>query len=271
MIRPISSRKPDETRALASSLSRMNRSLAGLPLLLVSAASLAQAPDARVPVLVELFTSEGCSSCPPADALLAELAGAGGVPGAEVVPLSLHVDYWNRLGWTDPFSSAAFSERQAAYAKAARIYTPQMVVDGAVELVGSDAARARAAIRAASRDPKMPLVLGVAAAGASSVSVRVAVPPLPAGSPSADLLVALTEDGLVSDVARGENAGRKLPHAAVVRALERVSRATADAPLSADRTMKLDGAWRRDALHVVAFLQERSGRVVAVARAAVPR
>jgi hypothetical protein len=249
----------------------MNRTFAGFPLLFLSAAGLAQAPAARVPVLVELFTSEGCSSCPPADALLAELAGARGVPGVDVVPLSLHVDYWNRLGWMDPFSSAAFSERQAAYARSGRIYTPQMVVDGTAELLGSDAARARAAIRAASREQKLPFVLGVATSGTSSVAVHVAAPPLPAGSSPADLLVALTEDGLTSDVARGENAGRKLPHAAVVRALERVSRATADAPLSADRTMKVDGTWRRDALNVVAFLQERSGRVVAVARATLPR
>src|SRR5258706_12245066 len=123
---------------------------------LLAATAAAQTPTG-VPVLVELFTSEGCSSCPPADALLAELSGPRGVPGAEVVPLSLHVDYWNRLGWTDPFSSAAFSERQASYAKGGGIDAPQVVGDGGVEVVGSDRTPGRAARAAAPRPPKVPL------------------------------------------------------------------------------------------------------------------
>jgi len=230
-------------------------------------AATAAAQTTGVPVLVELFTSEGCSSCPPADALLAELSGPRGVPGAEVVPLSLHVDYWNRLGWTDPFSSAAFSERQSSYAKGGGIYTPQMVVDGGVELVGSDRTRARAAIAAASRAPKVPLEVRVAPSGPSALTAQITAPPLPPGGSGADLFVALTEDGLVSDVARGENAGRRLPHAAVVRVLERVARGKAGAPLAAERSFRLEDGWRRQAIQVVAFLQEKGGRVIAVARA----
>lgn len=105
-----------------------------------------------VPVLVELFTSEGCSSCPPADTLLTRLATEKTIGNAEVVTLAFHVDYWNRLGWTDRFSSAAFTERQNRYAtawKSDRIYTPQAVVDGRVEFVGTDATRALDAFAAA--------------------------------------------------------------------------------------------------------------------------
>src|SRR5215468_11074005 len=113
-------------------------------------------PAPPAPVLVELFTSEGCSSCPPADAFLADLASGRVSAGAEVVPLALHVDYWNRLGWKDPFSSSAFTERQAMYEKMRGIYTPQMVVDGENELVGSNRSRALDVIRAAARAPKTP-------------------------------------------------------------------------------------------------------------------
>nr|MBA2527451.1 DUF1223 domain-containing protein [Pyrinomonadaceae bacterium] len=109
------------------------------------------------PIIVELFTSEGCSSCPPADEVLARLEQSPPVPGVEVIALSQHVDYWNRLGWADPFSSPQFSDRQKGYAQAfrqPRIYTPQMVVDGRAEFVGSDARRAREEIAKAAREPK---------------------------------------------------------------------------------------------------------------------
>lgn len=236
-----------------------------MTLLLVLFAALSAAAEPQ-PVLVELFTSEGCSSCPPADVLLGELSSGRLDSGVPVVALSLHVDYWNRLGWTDPFSSHAFTERQATYAKDGNVYTPQMVVDGGSALVGSDRRRALEAIRAASLAPKTPLALTLAAS-AKDVTVKVSAPALPKGASKADLLVAVTEDGLVSDVARGENAGRKLPHSAVVRLLTRVDRAKAGEALASSKILKLDPAWRRDALRVVAFLQEPGGRVVGVARA----
>ena len=111
---------------------------------------------APVPILVELFTSEGCSSCPPADTLLTRLAAEKIVGGAQVVALAFHVDYWDRLGWKDRFSSAAFTERQHRYAAAwqtDRIYTPQAVVDGRVEFVGTDATRALDALTTSAARP----------------------------------------------------------------------------------------------------------------------
>src|ERR1700691_2578855 len=113
--------------------------------------------DMRIPVLVELFTSEGCSSCPPADALLEKLDGEQPIAGAQIIVLSEHVDYWNHLGWKDPFSSAAFSARQEMYAHRFSLdgpYTPEMVVNGSAECNGSDAQKAESAIRHAIQEPK---------------------------------------------------------------------------------------------------------------------
>ena len=162
-------------------------------------------------VVVELFTSEGCSSCPPADALLARLAREG-PPGTRVLGLSEHVDYWNGPGWSDPFSSRRFTERQESYARRlgrGTLYTPQAVVDGEVEAVGGDEASLRQAILRAARAPRGTLTLRRASEG-------VAVEGLWPGG-AATVLVALLEDGVSSPVTGGENAGRTLRHEGVVR------------------------------------------------------
>ncbi len=121
----------------------------------------------RAPVVVELFTSEGCSSCPPADELLRRLEQAQGIAGADVIALELHVDYWNRLGWADPFSAPQFSARQGDYADRfdnESVYTPQMVVDGQTEFPGGNQAKARTAIVAAAQKPKAEIALALAGA-----------------------------------------------------------------------------------------------------------
>lgn len=165
-------------------------------------------------VLLELFTSEGCSSCPVADAAVARLAALE----PDVVALEEHVDYWDDLGWRDPFSAATFTLRQRRYAEALaphRVYTPELVVDGAAEVVGSDERAARAALAHARETPKLAVTLERAGAGGALV-FHAGVAGAPAGT---ELVVALIEDGLDVRVERGENAGRSLRHGAVVRAL----------------------------------------------------
>jgi len=172
--------------------------------------------------VVELFTSQGCSSCPPADALLAKIHEIAQRDDRPVYALSMHVDYWNRLGWDDPYSLASFSNRQRRYAKAAdsnRVYTPQMIVNGTDEFVGSDGKQALIAINAAlARKPSTEIELQVQA---GSQPNHRAVDYKVTGANRADQLVlCLVQDVEPNQVARGENAGRKLSHTGVVRKLE---------------------------------------------------
>src|SRR5215813_425148 len=178
-------------------------------------------PEERQPVLVELFTSEGCSSCPPADALLEGLDRSQPVPGAQIVVLSEHVDYWNHIGWADPYSSHAFSARQEKYAQRFRTqgpYTPQMVVDGRSEFVGSDARAAESAIRAATRHPKA--AIRITEDGGSAI---IDVGPLPSGTARrAAVFAASAADSGAQDVRRGENKGRRLHHVAIAKGLKQI-------------------------------------------------
>jgi hypothetical protein len=228
------------------------------------------ATRARVPVVVELFTSEGCSSCPPADALLAEMYETQPVEGAEVIALAQHVDYWNQLGWSDPFSSHELSERQAVYAHvfgSDGVYTPQMVVDGHAEFPGSNSSRAFDAIAQAAREPKAEVLLTRADArtdAGAPVRLKLSVekPPKLADGDAADVLLAITEGGLSSDVSRGENSGRKLTHVGVVRRLTKLGALGAGA-FTAETDVAVDEGWRRENLRAVVILQQRASmRVV---------
>jgi hypothetical protein len=193
-------------------------------------ASMFAAQAADVPVLAELFTSEGCSSCPPADALLMKLDRLQPVTGARIIVLSEHVDYWNQLGWRDPFSSPQFSKRQADYARliGSEVYTPQLVIDGRVQLNGSDAKDVQAAITRAAARPKLPVRILQATRQATRQAVRegadavvhLSVPALPSGR--SDVWVAVADESDQSSVTKGENSGRKLAHVAVVRSLTKV-------------------------------------------------
>ncbi|HEU4390125.1 MAG TPA: DUF1223 domain-containing protein [Blastocatellia bacterium] len=230
------------------------------------------ATEPRSAVLVELFTSEGCSSCPPADRLLADLERKQPVEGALVIPLSEHVDYWNRLGWTDPYSSRLFSDRQSEYARALgseRVYTPQMVVDGRYEFVGNDGAKSREVIAGAARGSKANVVIdrdeSVPGTMRGDLSVRVRVERLPdlEEVDGAEVLLAITEGPVYSMVARGENAGSRLSHIAVVRSLNTIGKIKSrEAGFSARRVVRLDPRWHRANLRAVAFVQATKSRTV---------
>jgi hypothetical protein len=188
----------------------MGRRALALSIFLAVAAAAAAQTAAPAPVLVELFTSEGCSDCPPADRLLERLDG-------QAIVLSEHVDYWDHLGWKDRFSSPLFSRRQESYCpllNAKGPYTPEMVVDGAAEFVGSDAGRAAAEIAKAARRTKTEVKLSRTPAG---LQVEIASPP--AGG---DVWMALADDRDASQVGAGENRGRLLEHVAVARSLRKI-------------------------------------------------
>ena len=235
----------------------------------VGAAGRQGAPaGAAVPVLVELFTSEGCSSCPPADALLTRLAAEKTMGGAGIVALAFHVDYWDRLGWKDRFSSAAFTERQNRYAdawKSDRVYTPQAVVDGRVELVGTDVNKVLEALTASAARPHARVAVALAAGDepASARAVRVDVEP-PAGAAfTADVMLAVAEDGLSTEVTAGENARKHLQHTGVVRSLTRVGRIGKGAAAHLESVkVPIDRAWASGALRAVVFVQDDKTREI---------
>jgi hypothetical protein len=178
----------------------------------------------RTPVLVELFTSEGCSTCPPADALLAKLDRDQPIQNAEIIILGEHVDYWDNLGWHDRFSSHQYTERQNQYSSRLNVdgvYTPQMIVDGTDQFVGNDAAHAQRAIVHAAQTAKLNLSLSKPVVDARKVSASVSLPSS-ASQPHGDLYAALVDSVDTTDVRSGENGGHHLQHAGVVRSLQRI-------------------------------------------------
>jgi hypothetical protein len=219
-------------------------------------------------VIVELFTSEGCSSCPPADLLLKKLSEDQPVQGAQVVALEEHVDYWNRQGWTDPFSSADFTRRQEDYVGVfhnATVYTPQMIVDGQTEVTGSQASKALAAIEASSQKPKVNVQVSPAAGNSGSATafdVSVSNSAAGAGKHGLELWLAVTERGLQSDVKAGENSGATLKHAAVVRSLHKVGDVHGDGPLAKPVNVNVGKQWKHEQLSVVAFVVQKDSRKI---------
>jgi hypothetical protein len=215
-------------------------------------------PRSKQPVLVELFTSEGCSSCPPADRALAFLEKEQPYPEAEVITLALHVDYWDHLGWKDEFSAPLFTQRQEFYSQILKLdstYTPQMIVDGRTEFVGSNLGKAAKAITEAAKIQKGKIEIGRREAG---LAVKVADLPEHENS---TVYLAITEDALVSNVARGENSGMKLEHQSVVRELRSIGLLT-PAQKNADLEAALQPGqnWRPQNLKIVVFVQENSSR-----------
>lgn len=202
------------------------------------------------PLVIELFTSQGCSSCPPADRLLAKLAADGRLAERALAPLSFHVDYWNDLGWADPFSLPAWSERQRQYAHAldGRVYTPELIVGGSSGVLGSSLAAVTQAVQRAAH----PALLAATAHWTDAQLTVAATAPR-----DADVWVAVWEDSTTTRVLRGENAGETLGSARVVRRLERVSAAGRTGSVS----IQLAPAWRAGG--AVAFAQRSDRRIVA--------
>jgi hypothetical protein len=211
------------------------------------------------PVLVELFTSEGCSSCPPADALLEELDKTQPVPGTEILVLSEHVDYWDQIGWRDRFSSPLFTARQRSYGDRFHldeVYTPQIVVDGAAEVLGSDKAAALRAVKQASRAEK----LGVSLTALPNARATLKIEPLPAlVKGDATVFVAVADEEDTSDIHGGENKGRRLHHVSVVRSLTAIGKITAKDGFSKELALGDHPEHAR----LVAFVQEsKQGRIL---------
>jgi hypothetical protein len=231
-----------------------------LPFLLAAACNAAQSEPATSGsagkpsglVVLELFTSQGCSSCPPADRLLTKLAAAGTLANRQVVPLSFHVDYWNDLGWADPFSHPLWSQRQRAYASSLGergVYTPQVVVSGTAHAVGSDRSKLEKLVRNAPSTAELKVA---ATWSGEAVQVKVA-DAAPAGT---ELWIAVWQDGLDTAVKRGENRGEALHNDHVVRRLARLS------PEGA-AVLRLDPSWRN--LGGLVFAQRSSDRAVVAA------
>jgi hypothetical protein len=221
----------------------------------------AQTPPSRTPVLVELFTSEGCSSCPPADALLASLDHDQPIPNAQIIVLGEHVDYWDGEGWHDRFSSIQYTERQTQYRDRLHFdspYTPQMIVNGTDQFVGNDSTHAHAAILRAAEAPRLNLTLTPPTLDGHRISATVSLASAPAGHPQADLYAALVDPSDTTSVRAGENGGRQLHHAGVVRVLQHIG--SVDSLGAQPRTFSLNAP--KDAtpgsMRVVVFAQERN-------------
>ena len=224
----------------------------------------------RAPVVVELFTSEGCSSCPPADALLQKLAAQQPVAAAEIIALEEHVDYWNHDGWVDPFSSAEWTQRQTVYTTLSKkdAYTPELVVDGQSQFLGSDEQAAELEIEKAAHGVKTEVSIASGKPeGKGSQHFAVSVGKL-AGNKAGDVAevwLAVTEDGLHSSVSLGENAGHVLHHVATLRSLRKIGAADANGAsmsFTGDTLVKLNSHWDPANLHVTVFVQEKKSRVI---------
>jgi hypothetical protein len=224
----------------------------------------APSPPGKPFAVVELFTSQGCSSCPPADGLLADIATRADREQLPIYVLSFHVDYWNQLGWSDPYSSAEFSARQQEYEKAlgGGVYTPQVVVNGIWEGVGSRERELGASIeRVLHKKPGVILSLAVEREG-SDLIVR---PEVRGSTGGETLWLAITDRTAKNHVDRGENAGNDSSHVHVVRVLVETS---------AERTTRLrvpEALAGRDASLTGLLQRDRSGEIVAAARVELQR
>jgi hypothetical protein len=232
-----------------------------------------QSSAGREAVIVELFTSEGCSSCPPADALLAELAARQPLGTAEVIALEEHVTYWDEYGWKDPFSSSSSTTRQYDYASSlhnGNPYTPQMVVDGTAGFVGTRGGTARQEIEKAAVIKKARVEISlVSAIQNNTAAFKISVEKLPSAAPkdTAEVILAITEKGLHTSVKGGENVGKELQHSPVLRELKviGVMGKNGQEEFAGQPAVKLDSKWNVENLRAVVFVQEKKSRRILAA------
>lgn len=235
------------------------------------AAAQTNPPQNRTPVLVELFTAEGCSSCPPADDLLAQLESKQPIANVDIIVMGEHVDYWDKLGWRDRFSSPQYTERQREYGfrfKIDDVYTPQMVVDGTEQFVGNDAPHALRAIAQAGHASKVSLVLAKPVVDGQKIRITVSTS-TPNPSSKADIYAALVDPADTTNVGGGENRGRELHHVAVVRSLQKIGKLKAldSRPIEATLTAPHDAIAQK--MRVVVFAQS-SGPAQVIGVASIP-
>jgi hypothetical protein len=247
-------------------MSRARLSLLLLPLIMLRTAGAATPRNADAattvtPILIELFTSEGCSSCPPADAWLKQIDQSQPIPGALAIVLSEHVDYWNHDGWKDPYSSAFFTDRQSAYVRAlggSSPYTPQMIVNGATELQLSNQAQVSQTFKKAAGAQQLPVsISALSVAGDSQPVLHAHIDADGSASKrNADVYAVIALDHAESEVLHGENGGKHLTHAAVALDLVRVGKLEKGKPFSQDFQTKLKPGLDPKNLRLIVFIQE---------------
>jgi hypothetical protein len=211
-------------------------------------------------VLLELYTSEGCPTCPPADANLALLEKEQPFADTEIVTLALHVDYWNSFKWKDEYSSPMFSRRQQLYTQALKIesnYTPQMFVDGRTEFVGNNMAKAQKAILDAAKSPKAKIEITPTAD-----KFKISISDVPAHQ-IATIFLAVTEDNLASNRKYGVAAEKNAAHISVVRELKSIGMMPAEqSNLELETVLQMHPAWKRENLKLIVFVQENASRKI---------
>ncbi|NNE97582.1 MAG: DUF1223 domain-containing protein [Pyrinomonadaceae bacterium] len=217
--------------------------------------------ELRQPVLVELFTSEGCSSCPPAERNLAYFQKEQPFKGAEIIALALHVDYWDYLGWKDKYATALFTQRQRVYDRKFRtgnIYTPQMVVDGEQQFIGSHLKKAEKAVSKALKNKKASIDISVV-----DERLKIGVSNVPPRKENASVYLAIAEDNLSSEVKSGENAGKSLTHVSVVRELKGLGRLSGNQEsFELVVPLQIENDWKKANLSMTVFVQGNQSRKV---------
>jgi hypothetical protein len=223
------------------------------------------------PILVELFTSEGCSSCPPADAILEKMDTSQPIAGAQLIVLSEHVDYWDHDGWKDPNSSAALTQRQSTYCRALGLsaaYTPQFIIDGTVELHADNPQQANQVLKDANVAPKVPVHIGQVSVDSGNPAVLHAQIAADGGSSyhNAEVYVVVALNRVESQVLHGENGGHRLTHVAVVQQLTKIGKLQKGKNFEQNVQLKLKPGTDPKNVRIVAWVEETgSGKVLGAA------